>query len=157
MEFRNVHQDELEQVYQLYQSVIGTPFCVWDAEYPGWYDIHEDFESQTLYVLLDQGKLVGAISIIVHNELDELDFWQIRQARELARVVVSPAHQGKGYALRMVQEIAAVLRCQGIPAIHLLAAEANLPAQRVYQKAGFYFLGKTFMFGHDYIGCELPL
>lgn len=157
MLFRHVHQDELEAVYNLYRSVLGSPYCVWDNDYPGWYDINEDYEASTLFVLEDGGQIVGAISIIVHNELDALDFWQIPDSRELARVVVSPSSQGKGYAGIMVHEIASILKSEGIPSIHLLVAEQNIPAQRVYQRAGFQFRGKTFMFGHDYIGCELPL
>lgn len=157
MEFRKAEKDDLDQVYKLYKSVVGTPFCVWDEQYPDWYDIHEDDENGTLYVMAEGDTIVGAISIIVHNELDELDFWTIRDAREIARVVVDPKHQGKGIAGKMVEEIADVLRKQGLSAIHLLVAEANPPAQRVYQKAGFQTLGTCFMFGHDYFGCELPL
>lgn len=154
MEFRKVNKDELESVFLLYQSVIGRPYCVWDEDYPGWQDITEDYENGNLYVTTDESRIVGAISIILHNELDDLDFWQESSALELARVVVAPDCQGRGIAARMVQSIAPIIKSRGYSAIHLLAAEANLPAQAVYRKCGFAFLGNCFMFGHPYLGCE---
>ena len=154
MIFRKANEADLEGVYALYRSVIGSRFCVWDDNYPGWIDIHEDDENGTLYVMEEEGAIIGAISIVVHNELDELTFWQRRNARELARVTVAPGQQGKGIARQMVTQTAAILKGQGVEAIHLLVAEANPPAQRVYRKCGFRFLGSCFMFGHDYIGCE---
>lgn len=154
MEFQLASENELEAVLQLYHAVIGKPYCVWDENYPGWQDITEDYENGNLFVMKDRDRIVGAISIILHNELDELDFWKEAHALELARVVVSPDYQGQGIAASMVQRIEPVIKSRGYSAIHLLAAEANLPAQAVYRKCGFAFLGKCFMFGHDYIGCE---
>ena len=154
MIFRKAEKQDLEAVHDLYASLVGRSFCVWDDQYPGWADINEDYENGTLYVMVQENAILGAISIVVHNELDQLPFWAVTNAREIARVAVSPQHQGKGIAKKMVAEIASVLRAQGVPAIHLLVAEANPPAQNVYRKCGFQFLGKCFMFGHDYIGCE---
>ena len=154
MIFRKAEQQNLKAVYNLYASLVGSPFCVWDDQYPGWVDINEDFENGTLYVMAQGNAILGAISIVVHNELDQLPFWTVANAREIARVAVSPQHQGKGIAKKMVEEITGILRCQGVKAIHLLVAEENPPAQRVYCKCGFQFLGTCFMFGHDYIGCE---
>ena len=31
MEFRNAEKNDLEKVFRLYKSVVGTPFCVWVA------------------------------------------------------------------------------------------------------------------------------
>lgn len=154
MVFRKAKREDLEKVFQLYRSVVGTPCCVWDDDYPGWIDINEDHENGTLYVMEEDAAILGSISIVVHNELDELTFWKEKEARELARVAVAPGQQGKGIAQRMVLEITSILKAQGVPSIHLLVAKANPPAQSVYRKCGFQFLGSCFMFGHDYIGCE---
>ena len=157
MIFRKAEEQDLEAVFALYRSVVGTPCCVWNDDYPGWPEIHEDFENGTLYVVSREEAILGAISIVVKNELDELTFWQQRDAREIARVVVAPGQQGTGIAQRMVAEIAAILKARGVKSIHLLVARANPPAQSVYRKCGFQFLGSCFMFGHDYIGCEKML
>ena len=157
MEFRKAAKEELETVHALYRRVAGRDFCVWDEDYPGWQEIREDFEAGTLYVMVQEETLLGAVSIIVRNELDELPFWRCRAARELARVVVAPEHRGEGIAVKMVTEVSGLLRSQGVPAIHLLAAQANPPAQQVYRRCGFRQMGQAFLFGHDYLAFELLL
>ena len=107
--------------------------------------------------MVQEETLLGAVSIIVRNELDELPFWRCRSARELARVVVAPEHRGEGIAVKMVTEVSGLLRSQGVPAIHLLAAQANPPAQQVYRRCGFRQMGQAFLFGHDYLAFELLL
>ena len=154
MTFRKAEKQDLEAVFALYRSVVGKPCCVWNDDYPGWPEINEDFENGTLYVMSQGEALLGAISIVVQNELDGLTCWQKRDAREIARVVVAAGQQRKGIAQRMVTEIAAILKAQKVESIHLLVAKANPPAQNVYRKCGFQFLGSCFMFGHDYIGCD---
>lgn len=154
MIFRKADEHDLEAIHSLYRSLVGRPFCVWDDHYPSWIDIKEDFENSTLYVMTQENSIVGAISIVVHNELDNLPFWTVSNAQEIARVAVSPQHQGQGIAKKMVEEIAAALQRQSVGAIHLLVAAENPPAQQVYRKCGFQFLGNCFLFGHDYIGCE---
>ena len=115
MVFRKAKREDLEKVFQLYRSVVGTPCCVWDDDYPGWIDINEDHENGTLYVMEEDAAILGSISIVVHNELDELTFWKEKEARELARVAVAPGQQGKGIAQRMVSEIASILKAQRVP------------------------------------------
>ena len=78
MIFRKAEKQDLEAVFALYRSVVGTPCCVWNDDYPGWPEIHEDFENGTLYVVSREEAILGAISIVVKNELDELTFWQQR-------------------------------------------------------------------------------
>lgn len=154
MEFRKANQNDLCSILQLYHRVVGSPYCVWDENYPTWRDIQEDYENYNLFVMDDNGQIVGAISIVLQNELDELDFWHERHALEIARVVVSPDRQGQGIAEKMVMNIEAEIKSRNYSAIHLLAAKVNLPAQAVYRKCGYHYTGECFLFGHDYYGFE---
>jgi len=63
------------------------------------FEIDLDIAAQSLYVLEDNLKLVGAISVVPENELDDRPEWRCRdRVREIARVVVSPDCRGNGYA-----------------------------------------------------------
>ena len=44
--FRKAVKEDLPLVLQLYKSVIGTPGCVWDEEYPNEETLKEDFEGE---------------------------------------------------------------------------------------------------------------
>lgn len=154
MKFRAAAQEDLNTVYALYRSVIGTPYCVWNAEYPGWEEIQDDFSHDNLFVMAEGYEILGAISIVPQNELDDLPFWKSSPACEIARVVVSASHQGQGIAAKMVQQVSEIIKARGISAIHLLAAQSNPPAQKVYRKCGFREVGTCHMFGHDYLAFE---
>lgn len=154
MIFRQAQQQDLSQIHALYRSLVGRPYCTWDETYPDWIEINEDYENGGLYVMAEGAEIVGAISIVSKNELDELPFWRSSGAKEIARVAVAPGQQRKGIASQMTAAAIRTLKAQGIPAIHLLVAKGNPPAQQVYRKNGFAFLGECFQFGHDFFACE---
>lgn len=150
---------EADQVLALYCSVTGGTYCTWNETYPGMQQIREDLESNNLFVLKSGEKIIGAISIVPENELDELELWEMKDGRiaEIARVAVAPEYQGKGLAQKIVSEIETVLKNRGYRAVHLLAAKVNIPACRTYQKAGYRLQGECDMFGHHFCAFEKTL
>ncbi len=157
--FEKAGAEETEKVLSLYQSVFGSAFCIWSDDYPGAEEIRADYETNNLFVLRSGAKLVGAISIVPENELDDLECWSIHDGRvaEIARVAVAPAYQGKGLALNMVRETEKILINRGCRGVHLLVARKNIPALKTYEKAGYRVMGECDMFGHRFYACEKEL
>ncbi len=145
---RHARADELDTVLALYKSVLGTPFCVWNDEYPSRLELDHDFETENLYVLAENGRIVGAVSVVPENELDHLDCWRVRDGSqvELARIVISLDCRGRG--------LAAVMLGQLIPRIgrtvHISAAVTNTPALKTYKKLGFDIMGEAELYGGRY-------
>ena len=103
-------------------------------------------------------ELIGAISIVPNNELDDCSCWKTRKnAREFARVVIRPDQQHKGLSVYLVEGIIHALQQQGASAIHIAVAKENIPAQKLYHKIGFCFCGEVDMYGHDFFLCERNL
>lgn len=150
---------DADQVLSLYQSVIGSEFCTWNKEYPGIHEIRDDYESGNLFVIRRDKEIIGAISIVPDNELDDLEFWTVKTGKiaEIARVAVAPEQQGRGLALKMVNEIEGILKDRGYRAAHLLAAVVNIPACHTYRKTGYNLLGECDMFGHRFYAFEKEL
>lgn len=150
MELMLLKEIEKEVVESLYNLVKGTKYCVWD-EYPGKFEIDNDYENNSLYVLKDNNKIIGAISINKENEMDDLDCWKIRNNTcEIARVVIHPDYQNKKLSIFMVNELINILKSKKISSIHLAAEINNLPAIKLYQRCNFEYVGDTFMYGHNY-------
>lgn len=156
MEFRRAKEDELKSILELYKSVIGTEFCTWNGYYPGKEEIKMDYENNNLFVMAEGNQILGSLSVISENELDELDCWKVRDGavKEIARVVVRRSFQGKGIAYEMVRHIEEILKDTGCNAIHLLVACRNIPAYKTYMKAGFRVMGECDMYGNHYYACE---
>ena len=156
--FRKAEKGEAGTVMDLYKAVIGTPYCTWDDSYPGEFEITEDLSSRTLYVLEEDGELIGAISIVPENEIDDFDCWRIKKnAREFARVVLRPDHQHKGLSIYLVEGIIKEFEKQGVAAAHIAVAKNNIPAQKLCRKANFDFCGEADMYGHSFFLCERVL
>ncbi len=155
MLFRKAEMCEAETVMGLYKAVIGTPFCPWNESYPGEIEIAEDLQAGTLYVLEEDREIIGAISIVPENEYDDFDCWTVKDnTREFARVVIRRDQQHKGLSVHLVEGIIRELQKQGTAAIHIAVAKENLPAQKLYRKMGFDFLGEADMYGHSFYLCE---
>ncbi len=148
---RLARADELETVLALYKSVLGTPFCVWNENYPDRLELNHDFETENLYVFTENDTIIGAVSVVPENELDELDCWRVRDgALELARIVISLDRRGKGLAVTMLSELISRLDAAGVPSIHLSAAVTNIPSLKTYAKLGFEIVGEADLFGGRY-------
>ena len=155
MIFRKAQKNDAETVLSLYKAVIGMPFCTWNESYPGMEEIIEDLSAGMLYVLEENRELIGAVSIVPENELNDFDCWTVKQnAREFARVVIRPDHQRKGLSALLVEDIIKELQKRNAESIHIAVAKENLPAQRLYQKMGFTFCGEAELYGHNFFLCE---
>ena len=158
MVFRKARKGEADVVMALYRAVVGKQFCTWDESYPGKTEITADLASGSLYVLEKDKELIGAISIVPKNEIDDFGCWRIKEnAREFARVVLRPDQQRKGLSVFLVENIIQELQKQQAAAIHLAVAKENIPAQRLYQKTGFDFCGEADLYGHSFFLCEKVL
>ncbi len=159
MEFRRAYSSDLNAVAALYSQAKMLPFCAWNEEYPTRIDAGHDCETGNLYVLTDNGAVIGALSVVPENEIDDLPDWHVRGqgVREIARVVVSPSHQGHGYAKMMLAEICDMLRCRGERAVHISVAVDNIPAMRTYPRVGFIPVGEADLFGGRYVLMEREL
>lgn len=150
LEFRIAQQSDAKSVYSLYQMAKGGKFCVWNDIYPSMAEITHDLETNNLYVMTDGSKIMGAISIVPENEMDDFACWSCSSGKEVARVVIDAAYQGRRLSLEMVQKIESVLRKKGHMSIRLSVAKPNIPAYQIYRKAEFSVVGEAQMYGNEY-------
>lgn len=160
MTFEKAREADLEAVASIYSSVIGQKGCTWSKDYPTRGDALNDARAGGLYVLRQDGRVVGALSIVAENELDDIDLWRVKDDalyREIARVCVAKEMQGRGYSMVMLDRLLEMLLEQGCKAVHLLVAKDNLAAISTYRDMGFEFLGECYRYEHDFYICEKEL
>lgn len=153
--FRIAQKKESESIFALYQSVIGQPYCTWNEVYPGKTEMLHDLETYNLFLLEENDVIIGAASIVTENEMDGVPYWNVKKnACEIARIVIHPSWQGKGYAKVLVSNILDILKCRNCSSVHLAVADKNIPAYKTYQKLGFITVGEIDMYGNHYYLCE---
>ena len=155
---RHAKKEDLTEILKMYRSVIGKTGCNWSISYPNEATLQEDFRTGNLYVLWRGSKMIGAGSIVPKNELDDLDLWQYhKDTRELARIVIKPEFQSKGYGKHLVKKLCYKLDSKGHTAVHLLVSTENHHALNLYREAGFFSRGPVHRYDHDYYAYERKL
>jgi len=153
--FRVAQETDLQSVLALYHSVLGNTFCTWNEEYPGSFEIKEDTKTGNLFLLLDGDSIIGAISIVPVNEMDAFIEWNLKNnVAEFARVVISPAWQGKGLAGLLVDHVLEEMKNRAYKAVHISIAKVNTPALKTYLQKGFVLVGEKEMYGNRYYLAE---
>ena len=156
--FQSAKKEDLPEVLKLYRSVIGKPGCTWSITYPNEATLYEDFRAGRLFVLRQRKKLVGAGSIVPRNELDDLEYWDYTaNAGEIARIVIRPELQSKGYGKHLVSKLCLRLEWSGCKVVHILVAKENHQALNLYREYGFHCKGECHRFDHDYYAYERKL
>lgn len=153
-EIRLAKKEEIEQINDLYNSVKNSSFTTWNEYYPTLEFIEYDIKNNGLYILTSNDYLIGAISVVKDNELDELSFWENKCAKEIARICIRPSFQNMGLSKLMITYIENILIKNNISSVHLLCAIKNIPAYIVYKKLGYKEMGKVFMYDNYYYALE---
>lgn len=154
---RRAEADDAERILTLYGSVKDSPFCTWNEYYPSEEEVYPDIDRGDLFVMEEDGILIGTISLTEEDDADHLPLWKLTEdlkTGELERVCVSPAFSGRGLALELVKAGEEILRERGCGGARLLCAKINLPAYRTYIKAGYSVSGECALYGSEYYAME---
>lgn len=54
--------DDIPEIVGIYHSLIGTPGCTWDYEYPNIATDQSDIDSKSLYILKKNHKIIAVAS-----------------------------------------------------------------------------------------------
>ena len=157
MVFRHARKSDAEVILGIYNAVRGKGFCIWNDEYPFMPEIEADLQSEGLFVLEADNEIIGAASIVPQNEMDSVSVWTHRDAAEIARIVIAPEFQGRGYSEIIVSHLLSELKNRNVKYVHLAVERNQIPAQKTYKKLGFTTVGKWESYGHHYFLCEKEL
>ena len=151
MELCNATKDDLDKVEQLYKSVIGLPYCVWNEEYPSRFEIEEDFKFNCLYILKELDDIIAAVSVNPYDEMSDSNAWtKTKKPCEIARVVVCKEYQNKSIGKYMINKLLERLRDLSFTSVRLAVEVNHVPAIKLYESCGFIRVGCHFMYEHHY-------
>jgi len=148
-QFRLANKDDIPEITSIYRSLVGTPGCTWNLDYPNAESALSDLENGALYVLETDGKIVAAASMGDFNELSHLP-WASQRPCELARIGVLPAMQKHGVGSIILQNVIRAAKEKGFDGMRFLVSKNNIAALALYDKNGFEKCGETFMYGLDF-------
>ena len=151
-------EDDSVEILSLYRDMYHGP-AGWNEKYPNEEFISFDISRDAIFVMKEDGRIIGTISIDEDKIVDELDCWDkdLKPWAEIARICVSEDMQGKGIASEMINYVILHLKSQKYKSIHLLVRDNHESAIRLYSKLGFVIKGPCAYLGHDYFCMEMDI
>ncbi len=145
-------EEDRSEILALYKKQVGREFCAWDEDYPSNETIDFDLSRNALFVLKEDGKIKGAVSLDEDEDVECLPYWDPNLAPEgeLARLAVLPEEQGKGIGRILLRFGMEELKRRGRRGIHILVNRHNEKAIRCYAVFGFRTVGECHMFEQDF-------
>ena len=96
---------------------------------------------------MDRDIVAGMVAIVMHQGVDyETVSWAEKlgndQVATLHILAVCPEYRGRALGSTILELAEELAKQQGKRAMRLDVLESNLPAQRMYEKAGYVYRGK---------------
>ncbi len=155
-----IQTDDFETVKSKYTDVIeNTPDIEKTARWE--YGKHPTDESLRAYIdrgemyVLTDGEEIAGMAVIVMCQGDEysgISWKDDLPCDEVATVhllAVCPNHRGKSLGVRILDEAMEIAMRNGKKALRLEVLKSNVPAQRMYDKAGFVFRGEQRLYAEN--------
>lgn len=168
MIIRPAKENEYERVRQFYYDLIDEmqnhPYCpAWQKDiYPRDADLASYVRRGELYLAEDGDAILGAM-VLNHNSNEGYAGapWLVDAApgevTALHLLGVSPSRSRQGIGMAMVQEALRLARADKQKTVRLDVLEGNLPAERLYPKAGFRYVDYRKLFYDDVGLCGFTL
>ena len=153
-------QNDFDAIITFYDDVTErTPemstYARWQkSKHPTEEGINAYINEGSMYLHRDNGKIVGAMAVTMYQSEDyhAIDWSQQVADDEVAVIhilAVSPDSQGKGIGSEMIRETIRIALSKGMQAIRLDALASNTPAHKLYERLGFEYRGKQYLYAEN--------
>ena len=111
---------------------------IWDEVYPNEF-FSEDIRQQRLYVLENEGEIVAVFALNDENSGEKHVQWHYENGKSMVidRLAVNVHHARKGIGMQALRAAMKEAKRMGADCLRLFVVENNLPAIKLYEKAGF--------------------
>lgn len=148
--------DDVEDIVEIYHSLIGTPGCAWNEYYPSIKEAEKDIRENGLFCVCDNKKIIAIATVGKDEDLDELSCWgkEIKRPCDLFRVGVIRDFQNKGIASKLIRYIEDDVKKCGFDGIRFLVSKTNPSALALYNKLEYKCCGETNMYDIEWFCYE---
>lgn len=154
MIFRQSTRNDLNEIMHIIKQAQeyfkGAGIDQWQDGYPQLELMEEDIDKNRSYVLLEEQKICGIMSILFDGEKD---YDQIYEGRWLTdgkyaaihRIAVDTKQKGRGFASFMIEKAQELCLGKNIHSIKVDTHRDNIVMQKMLKKQGFEYCGVIYL------------
>lgn len=156
MDIRKANTGDIDAILSITSAcaadMISKGIFQWSEEYPSKQSFENDIENNCLYVIGNENKIIGCISISSHMDQEYRSVKWISKTNKniyIHRLSVDPIMQSKGYAQQLMSFAENYGRKNNYESIRLDTFSKNTRNQRFYEQRGYvrlenvYFLNQS--------------
>jgi len=126
------------------EDMLANGIEQWPSHHPSKETIQKGINSGKHYVIEEGGIILGGV-LLNHSPDDQYEKvnWKVNDENPLVihRLAVSPSHQGKGIAQKLMGFAEELAKKEGSKSIRLDTYSTNKASNKFYQKLGYTFVG----------------
>ncbi len=159
---RQAREADMEQVVELYKNCTikmnQSGLFNWHSTYPDSETLSGDIRNGTLYIL-ETDRIHGAVALNDDQPIEYAEVnWEYLSGPFLVvhRLAISPDHQGKGYAVIMMEFAEKLAKSSACSSIRMDVYTINIPGRNLYKKLNYKELNEFYFPGFEtrFIGLE---
>ena len=144
---------DFERVKNVYIDIIDNTPQIWKharwvyGKHPSDESIQEYIDRGEMYFLMDGEEAAGVVVISMcqgedYETVNWMEDLENDQVATLHLLAVCPAYSGRNLGFRILEEAMEITVKNGKKALRLDTLKTNLPAQKMYERAGFSCRGE---------------
>lgn len=160
IKIERIQGDRIIECMRFYEKVIADTsdmdkYGRWKSGlYPTKEDIEKYIITGTMYVLLEDDVILGAMALTMSQGDDYHSIeWLLPLADDEVSVIhvlaIHPDYQGKGFGKQLIDEAISLARSNEKKALRLDALASNTPAHGLYKQKGFVYRGKKNLYADN--------
>ena len=157
---RLIPADDFELVKSKYIEVIEktpgiTQYARWVyGRHPTDTSLKSYIDNGEMFFLMDEDKIAGLVAVVMHQDKEyETVSWSEALANNQVAVLhllaVCPDYRGRALGRVILEEVIDLAKRNGKKALRLDTLKSNLPAQQMYERAGFSYRGTQYLFAEN--------
>ena len=152
-------ESDRNEILKLYKAQIGRESCPWTDHYPENDTIDFDLARNSLFVMKEEGRIIGTVSVDEDENTDNLECWssELYPGGELSRLAVLPEEQGRHLAAELLKFGMKELKRRGFKSIHFLVNKHNHKAISAYSTLEFNIVGECYLYEQKFLCYEKEL
>ena len=160
MKLNQAEIQDFDSIISFYDDVTDrTPeigkYARWSKrKHPTLEGIKAYIEEGSMHLYKEDNVIVGAMAVTMYQGEDYHAIeWLQQVADDKAAVIhilaVNPDYQNKGIGTEMILEAIRLAKENGMQAIRLDALASNTPAHKIYERLGFEYRGKQYLYAEN--------
>ena len=116
--------------------------------------IQDYMDNGEMYALMNGNEIAGMVAVVMHQDDNYKTVpWQVDLRNDEVATIhilaICPEYQGRSLGIQLINQIEKLSKNNGKKAVRLDVLKSNIPAQKMYERAGYSLRGEQKLYAEN--------